>query len=137
MLSAAAVAVRAGARWAAPRTVARTVARAGALSAQTQCLNDYRALSTTRALAMPHARDRTREIVAQAVSSIGSKREGQQYLKLFTSVSSKQFAVIKVGGAILTEHLDELCRSLLFLNELGLYPVIVHGAGPQLNRLLE
>ncbi|KAH6973471.1 Aspartate/glutamate/uridylate kinase [Ilyonectria sp. MPI-CAGE-AT-0026] len=137
MLSAAAVAVRAGARWAAPRTVARTVARAGALSAQTQCLNDYRALSTTRALAMPHARDRTRAIVAQAVSSIGSKREGQQYLKHFTSVSSKQFAVIKVGGAILTEHLDELCSSLLFLNELGLYPVIVHGAGPQLNRLLE
>jgi N-acetyl-gamma-glutamyl-phosphate reductase/acetylglutamate kinase len=26
---------------------------------------------------------------------------------------------------------------LLFLYELGLYPVIVHGAGPQLNRLLE
>ncbi|KAM4065331.1 NAT, n-acetyltransferase, of n-acetylglutamate synthase domain-containing protein [Hirsutella rhossiliensis] len=71
------------------------------------------------------------------VSSIGSKREGQQYLKLFTSVSSQKFAVIKVGGAILTDHLDELCRSLLFLYELGLYPIIVHGAGPQLNRLLE
>lgn len=26
---------------------------------------------------------------------------------------------------------------MLFLYELGLYPVIVHGAGPQLNRLLE
>lgn len=71
------------------------------------------------------------------MSSIGSKREGQQYLKLFTSVSSQKFAVIKVGGAILTEYLDELCRSLLFLYELGLYPVIVHGAGPQLNKLLE
>lgn len=45
--------------------------------------------------------------------------------------------MLKVGGAILTEHLDELCRGLLFLYELGLYPVIVHGAGPQLNRLLE
>lgn len=45
--------------------------------------------------------------------------------------------MLKVGGAILTEHLDELCHSLLFLYELGLYPVIVHGAGPQLNRLLE
>lgn len=37
----------------------------------------------------------------------------------------------------LTKYLDELCRSLLFLNELGLYPVIVHSAGPQLNHLLE
>ncbi|CCE30870.1 Protein arg-6, mitochondrial [Claviceps purpurea] len=96
-----------------------------------------RALSTTGALGAPPARDRMREIVAQTINSIGSKREGQQYLKLFTSVSSQKFAVIKVGGAILTDHINELCRSLLFLYELGLYPVIVHGAGPQLNRLLE
>lgn len=95
-------------------------------------------MSTTRVLQVPPVgRDRTREIVVQTVSSIGSKREGQQYLKLFTSVSSQKFAVIKVGGAILTDHLDELCRSLLFLYELGLFPIIVHGAGPQLNRLLE
>lgn len=77
----------------------------------------------------------TREIVSQALRSIGSKRESQQWLKLFSS--AQNFCVLKVGGAILTEHLDELCRSLLFLYELGLYPVIVHGAGPQLNRLLE
>lgn len=139
MLSATAVAFRAGARRAAPRAVARAGAIAGAVPAVIRChdLAQARSLSSTRPVAAPPARDRTREIVAQAVSSIGSKREGQQYLKLFTSVSSKKFAVIKVGGAILTEYLDELCRSLLFLNELGLYPVIVHGAGPQLNRLLE
>lgn len=135
MLSATTSALRAGSR--------RAVSRAGAASVaaprQIRCPNVAlcRALSTTRALAAPPARDRTREIVAQTVSSIGSKREGQQYLKLFTSVSSQKFAVIKVGGAILTEYIDELCRSLLFLYELGLYPVIVHGAGPQLNRLLE
>jgi acetylglutamate synthase len=135
MLSATAVAFRAGARRAAPRAVARAAARAGAVPTLARC----RTLSTTRALAASPARDRTREIVAQAVSSIGSKREGQQYLKLFTSVSSQKFAVIKVGGAILSnsEDLDELCRSLLFINELGLYPIIVHGAGPQLNFLLE
>lgn len=73
----------------------------------------------------------------QALSSIGSKREAQQYLSHFTSVSSQKFAVIKVGGAILTDYLDELCASLAFLYHVGLYPVIVHGAGPQLNKLLE
>ncbi|RDA86051.1 hypothetical protein CP532_1271 [Ophiocordyceps camponoti-leonardi (nom. inval.)] len=112
----------------------RTGARRSAAITPSLC---RRALSSTRIRAWPPARDRTREIVAQTVSSIGSKREGQQYLKLFTSVSSQKFAVIKVGGAILTHHIDELCRSLLFLYELGLYPIIVHGAGPQLNRLLE
>jgi len=72
-----------------------------------------------------------------ALSKIGSKKEAQQYLARFTSVSSQKFAVIKVGGAILTDYLDELCATLAFLYHVGLYPVIVHGAGPQLNRLLE
>ncbi|KAJ6786263.1 hypothetical protein PWT90_00803 [Aphanocladium album] len=123
MLSVTSVALRAGAR--------------RAIRCPNLSLTHARALSQSRAAAAAPTRDRTREIVAQTVSSIGSKREGQQYLKLFTSVSSQKFAVIKVGGAILTEYLDELCRSMLFLYELGLYPVIVHGAGPQLNRLLE
>lgn len=90
MISAAYVALRAGAR----RAVPRAAAVASALNAS------RRGISSTRSLALP-AKDRTREIVAQTVSSIGSKREGQQYLKLFTSVSSQKFAVIKVGGAIL------------------------------------
>lgn len=79
----------------------------------------------------------TRAAVIQVLNNIGSKREVQQYLSHFGSVSQQQFAVIKVGGAILTEHLDELCSSLSFLYHVGLYPVIVHGAGPQLNKLLE
>jgi N-acetyl-gamma-glutamyl-phosphate reductase/acetylglutamate kinase len=73
----------------------------------------------------------------QLLSNIGSKREVQQYLSHFTSVSSQQFAVIKVGGAIITEHLQTLSSALAFLNHVGLYPVVVHGAGPQLNKMLE
>jgi N-acetyl-gamma-glutamyl-phosphate reductase/acetylglutamate kinase len=71
------------------------------------------------------------------LSNIGSKREVQQYLSHFSSVSSQQFAVIKVGGAIITEHLESLTSALAFLNHVGLFPVVVHGAGPQLNKLLE
>ncbi|KAI9737865.1 MAG: Protein arg-6, mitochondrial [Cirrosporium novae-zelandiae] len=79
----------------------------------------------------------TRSTVIQLLSNIGSKREVQQYLSHFTSVSSQQFAVIKVGGAIITEHLRTLSSALAFLNHVGLYPVVVHGAGPQLNKMLE
>ncbi|UNI13803.1 Protein arg-6, mitochondrial [Purpureocillium takamizusanense] len=137
MISAPAIAARVGSRAvsrAAPRAAlaAPNKARSVSVAAAFQ----RRALSTTRACALPPARDRAREIVIQTLSSIGSKRESEQYLKLFTSVSSQKFAVIKVGGAILTQYIDELCRSLLFLTELGLYPIIVHGAGPQLNNLL-
>ncbi|UKZ82386.1 Protein arg-6, mitochondrial [Trichoderma virens FT-333] len=134
MLSATSVALRAGARRGAPRVAALASA---SNVVRGQSLVGSRGLSATRTLASPPTKDRTREIVAQTLSSIGSKREGAQYHQLFTSVSSKKFAVIKVGGAILTDYLDELSRSLLILCELSLYPVIVHGAGPQLNRLLE
>ena len=37
----------------------------------------------------------------------------------------------------MTNELDDLALSLSFLNRLGLYPVILHGAGPQLNDILE
>ncbi len=79
----------------------------------------------------------TRSTVIQLLNNIGSKREVQQYLSHFSSVSSQQFAVIKVGGAIITEHLQTLSSALAFLNHVGLFPVVVHGAGPQLNRILE
>lgn len=78
-----------------------------------------------------------RSAVINVLNNIASKREVQQYLAQFTSVSSQQFAVIKVGGAILTDYLDEFCASLRNLNQMGLFPVIIHGAGPQLNKLLE
>ncbi len=34
-------------------------------------------------------------------------------------------------GAILDEDLEALATSLVFLNQVGLYPVVIHGAGPQ------
>lgn len=51
--------------------------------------------------------------------------------------------MVALGGHVLGGRtdsvcsLDELCNSLAFLYHVGLYPVVVHGAGPQLNKLLE
>ncbi|KAI0438464.1 arg-6 [Xylaria telfairii] len=122
---AARVALRAGARRAAPRLAYRNLPAAATAR---------RAAYSTRSNAGDSA---TRAAVIQVLNNVGSKREVQQYLSHFSSVSSQQFAVIKVGGAILTDYLDELCSSLSFLYHVGLFPIIVHGAGPQLNKLLE
>jgi N-acetyl-gamma-glutamyl-phosphate reductase/acetylglutamate kinase len=70
------------------------------------------------------------------LASSSSRREVDQYLGKFRSVEPHQFAVVKVGGAILTDHLEELCFALQQLHAIGLYPIIVHGAGPQMNELL-
>ncbi|KAK2626456.1 hypothetical protein QTJ16_003631 [Diplocarpon rosae] len=95
------------------------------------------ALCQRRPYSAPSSSLSTRSTVVQLLSNIGSKREVQQYLSHFSSVSSQQFAVIKVGGAIISEHLESLTSALAFLNHVGLFPVVVHGAGPQLNKLLE
>lgn len=79
----------------------------------------------------------TKSTVIQLLNNIGSKREVEQYLKYFTSVSQQQFAVIKVGGAIITQQLNELASCLAFLYHVGLYPIVLHGTGPQINELLE
>jgi N-acetyl-gamma-glutamyl-phosphate reductase / acetylglutamate kinase len=43
----------------------------------------------------------------------------------------------QVGGAVLGDGvLDTLASALCFLHRVGLYPIVVHGAGPQLNGLL-
>src|ERR1700759_3938736 len=94
-------------------------------------------LQHARGYAMVEPSLSTRSAVLSVLSNIGSKREIEQYLELFSSVSSPQFAVIKVGGAILTDHLESLCSALSQLYHMGLYPIILHGGGPQLNKLLE
>lgn len=35
------------------------------------------------------------------------------------------------------DEMDELALSLSFLYRVGLYPVVIHGAGPQLNEIIE
>src|SRR5438552_2779343 len=79
----------------------------------------------------------SRETILRLLSTIASRREINQYLNLFSSVSAPQFAVIKVGGAIITQELETLASALSFLRSVGLFPVVVHGAGPQLNRILQ
>ncbi|KAJ9569290.1 Vertebrate-like NAGS Gcn5-related N-acetyltransferase (GNAT) domain profile [Nakaseomyces glabratus] len=79
----------------------------------------------------------TRSTVIQLLNNISTKREVEQYLKYFTSVSQQQFAVIKVGGAIISDNLPELASCLAFLYHVGLYPIVLHGTGPQVNGRLE
>ncbi|RAK99908.1 uncharacterized protein BO80DRAFT_456052 [Aspergillus ibericus CBS 121593] len=82
----------------------------------------------------------TRSTIAQLLNHIDSPHTATQYLTHFASTNHSQthpFAVIKVGGAILTSHLQTLTSTLALFSRIGIYPVIVHGGGPQLNQILE
>ncbi|KAF2465989.1 bifunctional acetylglutamate kinase/N-acetyl-gamma-glutamyl-phosphate reductase [Lindgomyces ingoldianus] len=126
--------VRSGARLAS-RPCRRVTATAGA----SRTLPRILATTSTRLYtSSADSRDATsmRNAFLSLLGSVSSRREIDQYLAQFRSVSSQQFAVVKVGGAILTDHIDTLCMALQHLYAMGLYPIIVHGAGPQMNKIL-
>ncbi|WP_149193342.1 acetylglutamate kinase [Luteimonas suaedae] len=79
----------------------------------------------------PHIQ--TRQTIIRLLSSMASAKEISQYLKRFSQLDAKRFAVVKVGGAVLRDDLDALTSSLSFLQQVGLTPIVVHGAGPQLD----
>jgi len=78
-----------------------------------------------------------RSVVNQVLSQLGTSREARYYLNQYSSDGELQFAVIKVGGAVLEEQLEPLAAALAFLRNLGLMPIILHGAGPQLDVALQ
>jgi len=78
-----------------------------------------------------------KETIVQLLSNLANPKEFNQYMTRFVDAGQSKFAVIKVGGAILENDLENLCSSLAFLERIGLFPIIVHGAGPQLSRNLE
>ena len=75
----------------------------------------------------------TRQTIVRLLSSMGSAKEIQQYLKRFSQLDAKRFALVKVGGAVLRDDLPALTSSLTFLQQVGLTPIVLHGAGPQLD----
>jgi len=74
-----------------------------------------------------------RQTIVRLLSNMASAKEIQQYLKRFSKLDAKRFAVVKVGGAVLRDDLEALTSSLAFLQQVGLTPIVVHGAGPQLD----
>ena len=70
-------------------------------------------------------------LVAKLLAQFKQTSEVRQYLKLFGSVDSTRFAVVKVSGDVLTspEETAKVAASLAFLHKMGLVPIVVHGAG--------
>src|SRR5690606_41520873 len=77
-----------------------------------------------------------RRIIVQLLSNMSESREVRTYLRRFSSAEQTRFAVIKIGGAIIRDHLEETAGSLALLHTVGLTPVVIHAGGPQLDSRL-
>ncbi|MEQ9318950.1 MAG: acetylglutamate kinase [Polyangiaceae bacterium] len=78
----------------------------------------------------------TRAIIVELLRNIGGRKEVEQYLKHYCSVDSQRFAVIAISRGVLDGPLMRVAASLSFLREVGLYPIVVHSAGPRLDEAL-
>ncbi len=78
----------------------------------------------------------TRLTIVRLLSSMASTKEINQYLKRYSQLEAARFAVVKVGGAVLRDDLEALTSSLAFLQDVGLTPIVIHGAGPQLDEAI-
>ncbi len=78
-----------------------------------------------------------REIIVNLLYNLGGKPEVERYLRAYTKPGASRTAVVKVGGALISGDLDDLSSSVAFLKHVGMSPVVVHGAGPQLSAELE
>lgn len=74
-----------------------------------------------------------RQTIVQLLSNMSDGKEIRTYLQRFSSIDQSRFAVIKIGGAILANRLEETAASLAFLHTVGLTPIVLHGGGPQLD----
>lgn len=79
----------------------------------------------------------TREIIVELLGQLSGNREAREYLRRFSGVDNNHFAVVKVGGGVMADELEELASALAFLRHVGLFPIVLHGAGPQLNTALD
>ncbi|KAI0696637.1 hypothetical protein BC835DRAFT_1519514 [Cytidiella melzeri] len=123
------------------RAAVRTPQRAVMVAGQRQvAVRAIRRIQPTLHRGLQSIAQTDRDTITRLLYSIGTKREVERYLRIFSSSSDSsnpaKFAVIKIGGAVL-DQIDELAHSLSFLYRVGLYPVVLHGAGPQLNGIIE
>ena len=77
-----------------------------------------------------------RDVIINLLYNLGSRREVSKYLDALTSDQCVPPIVIKAGGAIIADSLDELATAIACLAYLGVCPVVVHGAGPQITAAL-
>ena len=75
-------------------------------------------------------------MIARLLGNLGSRSEVEQYLKHYGQGDARKWAVIQVSGEALEEALDDVASALAFLAEVGLQPIVVHGARPQIKSAL-
>ncbi len=78
-------------------------------------------------------KQQSQKIINSALNQLTNSKEAKHYLSRYQNHDELNFAVVKVGGGTLADDLETLAESLALLSNLGLSPIVIHGAGVQLD----
>ncbi len=78
-----------------------------------------------------------KDVVLNTLRMFGLDREVALFHRTFSQLPAHRFAVIKVSGKTLEQTPQSIAQDLAFLSSLGLSPIVVHGAGSQIDRELQ
>jgi acetylglutamate kinase len=67
---------------------------------------------------------------------VKEQKEALMYLKLYKKLKEHQFVVIKISGNVLKNNINKITESIAYLYKLGLFPIVIHGAGSQIKQEL-
>eukprot|EP01050_Picozoa_sp_SAG11_P010798 SAG11_NODE_1103_length_5862_cov_8.036439_2_plen_145_part_00 len=68
-------------------------------------------------------------IVEQLLRTVGTTQDIDQFINFYKHDDVMHSAVIKVGGEVIRDELDTFAIALTTLYQVGLFPIVVHGAG--------
>jgi len=77
-----------------------------------------------------------RDVVLKLMEKIDKNQDFEMFVRMFKNLPKMQFAVIKISGQTLENHLDVIAEDIAFLNKLEVFPVVIHGAGSVLDKKL-
>ena len=69
----------------------------------------------------------TQDLITRLLRNLGSRKEVEQYLRLFSSHGADRFAVIQASGDVVSGDVESLASSIAFLSQVGLTPLVVLG----------
>lgn len=75
-------------------------------------------------------------VVNKVLSHLSRSSEAQYYLNHYHNRTTDQWIIIKVSGQVLANQMASFVDAISLLYELGLTPVILHGAGSQIDDAL-
>ena len=75
--------------------------------------------------------------IVELLTQFGRTNEALTYLNAFAGTDMHRFAIIKIGGGVLETEANAIVKSIAFMQNIGLVPVLVHGGGAQIDKRLQ